>query len=83
MAATKKDISDWFSEGVWKGATHMLVVCDTYDWDDYPVYVMPNENAREKANQYNGENMQKVMECYNLSKSLKIQLDNGRTFDYD
>lgn len=83
MAATKQDISNWFDEGVKKGATHMLVVCDTYDWDDYPVYVMPGEDARTKAGEYNGTNMQSLMECYNLSKPKDIQLDHRRTFDYD
>jgi hypothetical protein len=32
MATTKEDISQWFDEGVKKGATHMLVVTDTFDY---------------------------------------------------
>ena len=34
MAATRSDISQWFDRGKKLGATHMLVVCDTLDWDD-------------------------------------------------
>jgi|ERR1039458_6306432 hypothetical protein len=36
---TKEDLRRWFNEGVELKATHMIVVCDTFDHEDYPVYV--------------------------------------------
>lgn len=31
MAAIKQDIRGWFDRGVKKEATHMIVMCDTFD----------------------------------------------------
>jgi hypothetical protein len=83
MATTKQDISEWFDEGVKKGATHMLVVCDTFEYEDYPVYVMPGQSAVMEASNRDGKNMQKVMECYRLRKDMKdVQLSFGRCNNY-
>lgn len=50
----------------------MIVVCDTFDWEDYPRhYVMPTEDVHKKFASYNGSNMQKVMEVYALQKDVK------------
>lgn len=68
MAASLRDIKEWFREGVRDGATHMIVVCDTFDWEDSPVYVKAGEDARAKADGYRDKDMQRVMEVYNLKK---------------
>jgi hypothetical protein len=78
---TKEEIGQWFDRGVEEGATHMLVVCDTYDWDDYPVYVKLGEDAREQAAKY-PHDMQKLMEVYNLAIDRDQQLKQGRAFNY-
>lgn len=39
MTTTKKIIAEWIESGLEKKATHMIVVCDTFDHTDYPVYV--------------------------------------------
>jgi len=82
MATTKQDIAYWFKEGAEEGATHMIVVCDTFDWSDYPVYVKEGENVKEIENKYHGKDMQKVMEVYNLKKPMKPQLEEIRSFNY-
>lgn len=81
MAATKSDIREWL-ERADKDATHMIVVCDTYDWDDYPVYVYRHENVRVKEAEYNAKSMQRVMEVYNLALSIEEQLNQHRCFNY-
>jgi len=85
MAAHKADIQGWLERGKKEGATHVIVVCDTFDWDDYPVSVMPGENAKEKAVEYSGKNMQQVMEVYSLTGkySIESQLDERRAHHYD
>lgn len=77
---TRSEISEWFDEGLKKGATHMIVVCDTFDYDDYPKYVMPDEHVREMA--ANLGEMQKLMEVYNLELNKREQLDQPRAFNY-
>ena len=84
MAATLEDITDWLLSGRQrKGITHMIVVCDTFDYDDYPVYVSSKENVREVFSEYDGKNMQQVMEVYSYKKDLKEQLKKGRAFCFD
>lgn len=33
MGTTQQEISEWFDRGVKEGATHMIVVCDTFDYE--------------------------------------------------
>ena len=94
MAATKKEIRQWLEHGKAQNATHMIVVCDTYDWEDYPVFISPNADVRIVArqqgiNDHNGlptlanTNMQKVMEVYSLSHDLDSQLNEYQAFHFD
>lgn len=64
------------------GATHMIVVCDSFDWEDYPVFVMPGQDAREIAKQHDGPNMTKLMEVYKLADDWPKQLEQRRCFTY-
>jgi hypothetical protein len=82
MATTKEDIKEWFKRGKKQKATHLIVVCDTFDHEDYPVYVKKKEDIHEKCGKYDGKNMQRVMEVYNLNKPMQPQLDEQRSFNY-
>lgn len=83
MAATRQDISDWFDRGVKDGKTHMLIICDTYDHDDYPVFVSYGSNPRDEANRIASQSMQVVMECYNLTLDKESQLNERRAHHYE
>jgi len=77
VATTKNDLRRWFKQGVKNGATHMIVVCDTFDHDDYPVYVSPQEDVHVIEKEKSGASMQKVMEVYNLKLPMDKQIDGG------
>lgn len=53
MTASLSDIQGWANRAKSEGATHLIVVCDTYDHDNYPVFVMPGESVVRKYNQTN------------------------------
>ncbi len=82
MGTSREEIKGWLERGKEEGATHVIVVCDTFDWDDYPVMVKPSEKVREVADKYNHKNMQKVMEVYNLNMDLDEQLGQTRSFNF-
>ena len=82
MAATNKEIRTWL-ENKPEGATHMIVVCDTFDHDDYPVYVMPDQNVKEVEASHNGPNMQRVIEVYSFNHNIESQLNETRAHHYD
>lgn len=77
---TRSEIAEWFDDGLKFGATHLIVVCDTFDYEDYPKYVMPGENPADITAKL-GE-MQRVMEVYNLSMDKTAQLNQDRVFNY-
>lgn len=79
---TQHDIQEWFEDGVEQGATHLIVVCDEFDYEDYPVYVMPGEKVHDKVSEYDAKSMQRVMEVYNLRMDMKRQLNEHRSFNY-
>jgi len=79
---TRNELSDWFDEGLKEKATHMIVVCDTYDYEDYPVFVSANEDVREIEKEHKGKSMQMIMEVYNLSMNKEEQIAAVRAFNY-
>jgi len=76
---TKNDIRGWLARRV-PEHTHMLVVTDTFDWDDYPVFC--TGDIMHKINKYQShEGMSKVTEVYDLSMDLEAQLAEYRAWN--
>lgn len=94
MAVTKAGIQSWIDTRP-EDATHMIVVCDTYDWDDYPVFVggdgerkfpfTRGNNVREAEAEMAASSMQKVMEVYSFTgvHTIEAQMAESRAFHYD
>jgi hypothetical protein len=66
---TQKDIDGWVKEAG-NNTSHVLIVCDTFSHEDYPVYVKKTENLEEVKSRYNGANMQRIMEVIELNKKF-------------
>lgn len=61
----------------------MLVICDSFDYEDYPVYVMRGQNVHTVIGEKcKIDNMQKLMEVYDLSMDIEKQLKQGRSANY-
>jgi len=79
MTATYNDIKNWLYSGVSQHKKYMIVACDTYDWENYPIYCNTDEECLEKYNYLlTNNNMQKCDEVYDLSMDLKKQLNTER-----
>jgi hypothetical protein len=63
---TITEFERWKAKGIKMKATHMIVVCDTFDYTDYPVYVMPGQDLEEVQNTYNKKQMQRIRETVDL-----------------
>jgi hypothetical protein len=85
MSTTKETISNWFDEGIKRGATNMIIVCDSYDHIDYPVYISPDQSVRDVETEYkNGKHsMQRIMEIYSLRGDKNSQMNEYRAFHYE
>lgn len=82
MATTKLDLRAWFEQGKRQGARYMIVVCDTFDHEDYPSYVMPHENIHDRISYYKHSPMQRITEVYNLTLDRDKQLNENRSFNH-
>lgn len=80
MAATISVLTNWFKRGVKNGDQFMIIVCDTFDHEDYPVYTS-SENFQEKYDDHRKAEMQSIMEVYDLSKSMEEQMAQKRVFN--
>jgi hypothetical protein len=82
MPTTRDDIRGWLKEAKRKKSAYMLVVCDTFSYEDYPVYISSKETFKDKYDYYNrNNNMQRIMECYDMSKSIEKQLSQKITMN--
>lgn len=72
----RTEIAGWFDKGVMIGATHLIVVCDTYDHEDYPVFMSSPADCLAKY-KHPGE-MQRVMEVYDLAQDKAEQMAEFR-----
>lgn len=83
MTTTKSTISEWFDRGKKERATHMIVVCDSFNHSNYPVFVKPGEDVYKEADQFNNKNKQRIMEVYHLGSDKEFQLNQYRAFNYE
>jgi len=83
MTAIKSDIEGWLATAKIKGATHLIIAVDKYDYDNYPVYVGPDEDVREEEERIISQSMQGVDEVYSMSMDIDKQLSQVRAFNYD
>lgn len=74
MSTSANTIGAWFDAGVEQKAAYMIVVCDTYDHDDYPVYTNGGDQFWIKHDAVEGQSMQRIMEVYDLSRDKASQL---------
>ena len=83
-AASKEEIRLWIKQGKAMKATHVIIVCDTYDYDDYPVFVQEGQTPEKVAQAYS-KDMQRVMEVYSLTgkHDIESQLNERRAHHYD
>lgn len=67
MSTSLKQIAEWFEHGRQDSAMHMIIVCDTFNYDDYPVYVRSWQDFWTEYAKYDNKDMQKVMEVYSYA----------------
>lgn len=78
MATDKKEIKQWLKEAKENKDKYLIIVCDTFDWEDYPVFCKTDKECIDEFERLDGNNMQKVMEVYDLSMDINLQLNEFR-----
>lgn len=80
-AATAQEVREWVTRAkTKKNVTHVLIVCDHFDYEDYPVEVKEEQDIREVIAKYSGVNMQSIMELYSMKLDIEKQLREHRSW---
>lgn len=81
MAASYEDVRRWVYGGNNGTNSHLIVVCDKWDWEDYPVYVKNGEDIKKYISEYqDAQRMSGINEIYNYSLDLESQLREGHAW---
>lgn len=81
MAASLQQIKSWIEQAQSKKCTHLIVAVDTFDYEDYPVYVTPDKDIHEEIDKVEKSSMQRVMEVYNVRLDIEKQLREHRAYN--
>ena len=73
MAATRQDVDRWIATAKENGDKYIISVCDTFDWDDYPVYCRNKKELAEAVSEYDGRNMQRINEVIEINGDKVIE----------
>lgn len=77
MGTTREEVDQWIEAGIEAGATHLIVFCDSFSYEDYPVYVKPGQTVDEVKREVLKTQMQRVMEVVDLHLA-KVLLDKKK-----
>lgn len=83
--ATKDDRRRWLSilyQNKQK-ISHMLVVCDRYNYSDYPAYIWKTENVDDAIADYNSSSLQSVMEVYSSDLDIEFRVNEINAWHTD
>lgn len=75
---TKEEIKMALLKGATGEYSYLLICCDTFDWEDFPVYVRPNQNIDDIISYYMNSSTIRIIEIYNYNLSLDEQLNEYR-----
>ena len=80
MSAKLQEIKNWLDEANKNKATHLIITVDTFDYENYPVYVTSNKNIQKEIKRIESSSMQSIDEVYNMSLSIDKQLSEHRAY---
>lgn len=66
MGCTREDFHCWEKEAIRKGAKYLLVILDGFSGEDFPVYIMPNQDVEEIQEKYRLKKMCTIQELIEL-----------------
>ena len=79
-ASNKEDIISMFMDGVKNKYKYMIIICDQFDYCDFPVFVHSKEMAVDKLKEFRHKSMTRVMEVYDLSQDMEKQINMRRAW---
>lgn len=81
MAASRKDVDRWIQTAKDDKCKYIISVCDTWDWDDYPVYCKDLKELQKSIPRYDNTNMQRINEIIEIDGDTVTE--NLGTYRFD
>ena len=81
MTCSYDDITRWLTEAERKGATHLIVGLDPFDHDNFPIFVMPGEDAKARYDKLYADG-NAADEVYNMNMDLARQRREFRALNF-
>lgn len=81
MAARYNEIDKWFDDGKEAGAEYMVVVTDTFDYEDHPVYCSSKLDVVRVQMKVDETRYEQVQEIYNLKMDKGTQMAQVRAWN--
>jgi hypothetical protein len=66
MAVGREDVDRWIKTAKEKKCQFIISVCDTFDWDDFPVYCKDKNDLIMTYERYDGVDMLKINEIIQI-----------------
>lgn len=79
MSWSRSEILEAYTHGEAVGASHMIVAFDSFDYENYPIYVMPGQDPKE----HKPSNGDHVDECYDYRLGWGAQVVEHRANHWD
>lgn len=76
---TRAEIKQWFDEAAHEGAAYMIIFCDTFDYEDFPVFCPNAADAHKRLLESSGA-MLRAMEVYDVARGWESQA-SGRAWN--
>lgn len=70
MAANLQEVQSWIRQAKADGMKYIISVCDTFDYDDYPVCCKDEAELAAEKPKYDNVNMQKINEIIDVNAAF-------------
>jgi len=80
--AGREKVPEWFALGEGTSATHMIVMKDSVNNVEYPVFSTAGKDIEAETKMLNGENACFVIVVFNFREDINAQLDGHIRFNY-
>jgi len=82
MATPMHKIYGWLVDSQDRGATHVLVICDKFTYEDFPIACKNSEECNTYYDYYEqNKTHYRVVEVYDLSMDIDEQLMSPRAWN--
>ena len=80
MTATRQDVEGWVIQAKEQGYMFLIVACDRFDYDNYPIYCNSGMDCDFQLSRIRCSEMHTVDEVYDMSMDIDAQLKERRAY---